>query len=125
MKDIKSIFFNKKILIYGLAQSGLTTLKFLKKFKSNIYCWDDNVVIRKKIKKKNLFKYEKNSSNYFFDFIVLSPGINIRKCYLSKFLEKNREKIITDLDIFCYFNKNRHVISVTGTNGKSTTCKML
>ena len=71
MKDIKSIFFNKKILIYGLAQSGLTTLKFLKKFKSNIYCWDDNVVIRKKIKKKNLFKYEKNSSNYFFDFIVL------------------------------------------------------
>ena len=44
---------------------------------------------------------------------------------MRKFLKKNNHKIITDLDIFFYFNKTSQIISVTGTNGKSTTCKLL
>lgn len=56
---------------------------------------------------------------------MLSPGINIRKCYLKRFLKKNSHKIISDLDIFFYFNRTSQIISVTGTNGKSTTCKLL
>ena len=35
-----SIFFNKKILIYGLGKSGLSTFKFLKN-KSYIFLYDD------------------------------------------------------------------------------------
>ena len=34
-------------------------------------------------------------------------------------------KIITDLDIFFELNKNATMISITGTNGKSTTCKII
>ena len=55
--------------------------------------------------------------------IVLSPGINDRKCKLSKFLKKNSKIIYTDLDIFYSFNKNL-CITITGTNGKSTTCQL-
>ena len=40
-------------------------------------------------------------------------------------LKKNKKKIITDLDIFFELNKNMPIISVTGTNGKSTTCKII
>ena len=112
-----SIFLNKKILIYGLGKSGLSTLLFLKN-KSEVFLYDDL--------KKNL----KNSISYKsilkkkFDFIIISPGIDINKCKLSKFLKKNSKKIYTDLDIFYSFYKN-NCISVTGTNGKSTTCQLL
>jgi len=59
-----------------------------------------------------------------FDAIILSPGIDINKCKLSKFLKKNLKIIYTDLDIFYSFNDN-HCITITGTNGKSTTCQLL
>ena len=55
----------------------------------------------------------------------MSPGIDIKKCYLKRYLTKNWKKIITELDIFqkCYPHNKK--ITITGTNGKSTTCQML
>ena len=44
------------------------------------------------------------------DYIILSPGININKCSLSKFLKKNIKKINTDLDIFySIYKKNKNI----------------
>ena len=61
----------------------------------------------------------------FVDYIVVSPGINIKKIELKKALLKNKSKIITDLDLFYIFNPKIKSIVVTGTNGKSTTCKII
>ena len=76
-----SIFLNKKILIYGLGKSGLSTLKFLKN-KSEVFLYDDS-----KKNLKNSISY-KSISKKKFDFIIISPGIDINKCKLSKFLKK-------------------------------------
>ena len=54
----------------------------------------------------------------------MSPGIDVNKCKLSKFLSKNQNKIYSDLDVFYEFYKN-DCITITGTNGKSTTCQLL
>ena len=43
---------------------------------------------------------------------------------MSEYLKKNKKKIYTDLDIFYSFYKN-DCITITGTNGKSTTCHLL
>ncbi len=118
-----NIFLNKKILIYGIGKSGLSTFKFLKN-KNTIFLYDD---FKKNIKDKNLKKRlinEKNIIKSKFDQIILSPGIDINNCKLSKFLKKYRTKIYTDLDVFYSFYKN-NCITITGTNGKSTTCKLL
>ena len=112
-----NIFLNKKILIYGLGKTGLATFNFLKK-KSNVFLFDD---FKKSNKKSINFKLIQRSK---FDYIIISPGINIDKCKLSKFLKNNLKKIYTDLDIFYSFYKN-DCITITGTNGKSTTCQLL
>ena len=40
----KNIFLGKKILIYGLGKSGVSSYKFLKN-KADLYLFDDNVTI--------------------------------------------------------------------------------
>ncbi len=118
-----NIFLNKKILIYGLGKSGLSTFKFLKN-KSDIFLYDDFQSNIKSLNiKKNLISY-KNILKSNFDQIILSPGIDINKCKLSKFLKNNNNKIYSDLDVFYSFYKN-DCITITGTNGKSTTSQLL
>ena len=117
MKIDKDIFLGKKILIYGLGKSGISTFKFLKK-RADVYLFDDNQKTNLKIITINQVIKTK------FDIIIISPGINISNCKLSKFLNKNLDKIYTDLDVFYSFYKNTS-IAITGTNGKSTTAKIL
>ena len=118
-----NIFLNKKILIYGLGKSGLSTFRFLKN-KGDIFLYDDYQSKIKTLNSKNRVISYKNVLNTKFDQIILSPGIDINKCKLSKFLKKNHNKIFTDLDIFYSFYKNDS-ITITGTNGKSTTCQLM
>mgnify|MGYP006137196193 CR=1 FL=1 len=120
MFDNKNIFFQKKILIYGLGKSGLAAYKFLKK-RNKIYLYDDN----KNNKIKRNFIKVKEIPKKKIDFIIISPGIDINKCKLSKFLKKNLKKINTDLDIFYNFYYKNTNITITGTNGKSTTVQIL
>ena len=123
MIDNQINFKNKKILIYGLGKSGISSLNFLK---NNNICsiFDDN----KKNIPSNFRKKIINVGNILnknFDFIVLSPGIDINKCKISNYLRKNRSKIITELDIFQISYPKVKKITITGTNGKSTTSKLL
>ena len=124
MKKKNKFFWNKKILIYGLGKSGLASYSFLKN-NNEVYVYDDYKINSKldEIKKRQI-KYKK--INYYeFDIIIISPGIDIDNCKISKFLSKNKNKIITDLDVFYKYNPNNICITITGTNGKSTTCKIL
>ena len=118
-----NIFLNKKILIYGLGKSGISTFKFLRN-KNDVSLYDD---IKSKIINLNSKKKPTSYKSILktkFDQIILSPGIDIDKCNLSKFLKKNKNKIYSDLDVFYSFYKN-DCITITGTNGKSTTCQLL
>ncbi len=116
-------FEKKLILIYGFGKSGKACFKYLKK-KNNIKIYDDKLQnISKKNKKYILNKRELNFLK--FDFIVISPGIDSKKCSLKNFLLKNKNKVINELDIFHLENPKNIKISVTGTNGKSTTSKII
>ena len=121
LKD-KSLFLKKTILIYGLGKSGLSSYQFLKN-RNKLYLFDDKKeLIKDKNIKKKLIKYT-DIKNKQFDHIIISPGIN--RCRLNKYLKKNSKKIKTDLDIFYSEYEGNKNITITGTNGKSTTAKIL
>ncbi len=106
-------------LVYGLGLSGKSIVRFFIRNKIiKFKVWDDK---EKKIYKKrqtsNLLQTLKD-----VDFIVLSPGISLID---KKNLQKFKKKIITDVDFFYLTNKVSKSIVVTGTNGKSTTSKII
>ena len=123
MDDNSQIFSNKKILIYGLGKSGLSSFFFLRN-KNDVYLFDDNpsLKINKSIKKKTLNFKELLKTK--FDLIIISPGIDIKRCKLKNLLIEKHKNIYTDLDVFYSFYRNVS-FTITGTNGKSTTCKLL
>ena len=123
----KSFNLSKKTFaVYGLGTTGLSVIRYFKKigFK-NFVAWDDNKDL------KNGFDLNKKKFNHFYksinlvDYIIVSPGINLQKAQLKKILFKNKSKIITDVDLFYMLNSKVRSIVVTGTNGKSTTCKIV
>ncbi len=119
-KDFKSYSY----LIYGLGSTGISVLKYLKKKKiKNLYTWDDNFKLRKKfqIKKISKLKFVLNK----VDYIVLSPGVSLKKNENKIKLSNFKNKIITDIDLLFLRNEKFKSIVVTGTNGKSTTCKII
>tara|TARA_Y100001936_G_C15977031_1_gene614341 strand:- start:24 stop:629 length:606 start_codon:yes stop_codon:yes gene_type:complete len=118
MLNLNDKLTNKKFLIYGYGKTGHSSYNFLKN-KNNISIYDD------KKKNKQFFISVNKIKLTKFDYIILSPGININECRLKNYLKKNKEKIITDLDIFYLQNPKNLKITITGTNGKSTTAKLL
>ena len=105
--------------IYGLGSTGKSVVNYFKRKNFSDYVvWDDKM---KKKREQNFFSKHLDSA----DYIIVSPGISLKKAKLKKKLIKNKHKIITDLDLFYLFNPKIKSIVVTGTNGKSTTCKIL
>ena len=125
----KSLNLSKKsFAIYGLGKTGKSVINYFdRKGFENWSAWDDNAKEEdfwgsiKKKEGKRLFSKHLDSA----EFIVVSPGISLNKASLKKKLIENKEKIITDLDLFYLFNPKIKTIVITGTNGKSTTCKIL
>ena len=117
-KNLKNLSF----LIYGLGLTGQSVVNFfVKNNVRNFKVWDDH--------NKDLYKSKRTSnlvkSLHTVDYIILSPGISLTKSKNKNNLIKFQKKIITDLDLFFLVRKFSKSIVVTGTNGKSTTCKIL
>ncbi len=111
--------------VYGLNKSGLSVIKLLNNQKKNFDCWDDNEKIRhsanKLIPKLNFKKINQKKINYYSN-IYLTPGISIND---KRFKNISNSKIKRDLDLYYQNLRDEKIIAITGTNGKSTTTKLI
>ena len=73
MKIFNNIFLRKKILIYGLGKSGISSYKFLKN-KSDVYLFDDNQMLHTLNDRFRVYKCIKTGIGKFYNSNVLSIG---------------------------------------------------
>lgn len=113
-------FDYKNILIMGYGKSGQSVESVLKKFNSVNYTIYDS---GKKIKGGNYcYKLSKKFIRQF-DLIVVSPGISAFNKYIV-YAERCGIKVIGELE-FGYWFTQSPVVAITGTNGKTTTTRLV
>ena len=111
--------------VYGLNKSGESIIKLLKKQKKMFDCWDDDKqkrnLLKKKYPKLNFIQINKNNFKKYNN-LYLTPGISL---FDKKFIGIQKSKIKRDLNLYYNNLKNEKIIAITGTNGKSTTTKLI
>ena len=113
-------FDYKNVLIMGYGKSGQAVEKIIKKLGVVSY------QIYDRGKKINGGKYTSKLSKKFikqFDLLVVSPGISVYNKYIV-YAERIGIKVIGELE-FGYWFTDSPVIAITGTNGKTTTTKLV
>lgn len=104
------------ILLLGLGLGNQAILKFLKKYSFEYYIYDDNLLEYNQISLEIRDKIE---------CVLKSSGIPNEHFLITYFKEK-KIKIITDLEFYYLYRiYHNHSIIITGSNGKSTTVKLI
>lgn len=112
----------KKVLVYGLGVTGISSVKALDKLGYEVYTYDKN---KKNIKELEGYKYSPISDSNFgeYDFVLKSPGIKPSDDLVRK-LSSNNE-MISDIEASERLFPEKEKIAITGTNGKTSTTSMV
>lgn len=113
----------KKVLVYGLGITGISTVKTLDKLGYEVFTYDKNKNKDERLEGYNYSPISDLKISEKYDFVVKSPGIRPDDEIVQK-LEKNNE-IISDIELSYRLFEDKKIISVTGTNGKTTTTSLI
>lgn len=114
----------KKILVYGLGVSGVSTVKTLSKMGYEVYTFDKNKVYVDELKGYNYSPISDSDLLKFnFEYIVKSPGIAPSDDVVKKLSSKY--EVISDIELSYRLFPDKKFLSVTGTNGKTSTTSMI
>ena len=116
----------KKVLVVGLARSGMAAIRVLKKLGAEVTLSES----KKKDDIKEIGFLNENNVEIVgqdmavferdFDFVVKNPGVPYRSPMMQKLQERNIP-VITEIELAYQDAKPQHYIAITGTNGKTTT----
>lgn len=112
------IFNGKNVLIYGYGKSGKAAAKLLNRRGANVRVYDDDY------SKKDYLIFEEWAEDFKnIDLVIISPAVSSLKSKVLD-LKLNGVPVISEIELgyeTCYGD----VIAVTGTNGKTTTTRLI
>ncbi len=116
----------KKVLVVGLARSGMAAIRVLKKLGAEVTLSESKKIEDIKeigfLNENNVEIVGQDMSVFErdFDFVVKNPGVPYRSPMMQKLQERNIP-VITEIELAYQVAKPQHYIAITGTNGKTTT----
>ncbi len=126
-------FKGKRIALFGLGGSGLSTLRALLGGGAEISAWDDDESARQRLAPLGLQAVHLMQADWrSFDLFVLAPGVPLTHPapHWSVVLANAAGvPIVGDIELFCQERAARAphapLVAITGTNGKSTTTALI
>ncbi len=123
---MNTYFKDKKVLVIGLARSGMAAIKLLHKLEANITLTErkDISELKEKDELAELgVKYLPQRDETFmmdWDIVVKNPGVSPVSDIVKTLKERNI-KVITEIELAYMVSKPQHYVAITGSNGKTTT----
>ena len=118
-------FKDKKILVIGLARSGMAAIRLLSKLEAKITLSElkqpsenEKEILKSlnvEIVNQDMEVFERD-----YDLVVKNPGVPPVSPIVSRLKERNIP-IITEIELAYQVCKPQHYVAITGTNGKTTT----
>lgn len=114
----------RKVLVYGLGVSGISTVKSLAEMDYQVYTYDKNKIEIEQLKGYNYSPISDSKiMDIDYDFVVKSPGIKPSDDLLVRLAEKF--EIISDIELSYRLFPDKKFLAITGTNGKTSTTSMI
>jgi UDP-N-acetylmuramoylalanine--D-glutamate ligase len=126
-------FSGKRVALFGLGGSGLSTARALIAGGAQVCAWDDGEAGRLKAVAQGIALEDLAAADWSsFDALVLSPGVPLthpEPHWIVRAAKSAGVEIIGDVELFCREREARAggspFVAITGTNGKSTTTALI
>ncbi|MDO4198794.1 MAG: UDP-N-acetylmuramoyl-L-alanine--D-glutamate ligase [Erysipelotrichaceae bacterium] len=122
-------FENKRVLVIGLARSGMAAIKVLHKLGASIVLsemkepkkedLDYLKSINVEIKDQSMEAFEED-----YDLVIKNPGVPPVSPIVKR-LNERKIPVITEIELAYQISKPQHYVAITGTNGKTTTTTLV
>ncbi|MBQ7687888.1 MAG: UDP-N-acetylmuramoyl-L-alanine--D-glutamate ligase [Clostridia bacterium] len=123
-------FEGKKVLVLGLARSGLAAARLLKQLGADVTVTEsrppEQIKEYEMLTAMGVRVLPQTAEVFEEDFykVVKNPGINGNLWFVKRLRERGIP-VITEIELAFCVCAPQHFIGVTGTNGKTTTCSLL
>ena len=124
-------FKGKSVAVFGLARSGLASMRALIEGGADVVVWDDNAnAVAQAVEDCWPVRDLREVDFATLDCLVLSPGVPLTHPAPHWSVERARAagiEVIGDTEVFVreIAGRGAKVVAVTGTNGKSTTVALI
>ena len=128
-----TVFAGKKVAVFGLGGSGLTSASALLAGGADVIGWDDNADAVAKATSAGIPTADLRQVDWSkISALVLAPGVPLTHPaphWTAALAHAAAVEVIGDIELFCRERRarapNAPFVAITGTNGKSTTTALV